>query len=109
MAPASVSASQTVRRVLRRDEQLDAVLAGVAGAGDEDVGGAGDGERGGPEALRQLAIGELRDDLARVRPLDREHRVVVQAVVERHVVELARVLLEPREVLLVVAALVTVR
>ena len=91
------------RRALRRHEQLDPVLARVAGAGDEDVVDAGDGRRDGAEPLRELAVGELRDQVARLRPLDGEHRVVVERVVDRDVVELARVLLEPREVLLVVA------
>ena len=53
------------------------------------------------QALRQLTVGEFGDDRAGVRALDREHRVVVQAVLDLVVVS-GRVLLEPREVLLVV-------
>ena len=43
-------------RVRRVDEQLDAVLAGVAGAGDQRARRAGDRERGRAEAPRQLAV-----------------------------------------------------
>jgi hypothetical protein len=89
-------------RGLRRDEQLDAVLAGVAGAADEHVRHAGDGERGGPEPLRQLAVREPRDQRARVRPLHREHREVAEPIPDGRVVR-ARMALEPREVGLVVA------
>ncbi len=83
------------------DEQLDAVLARVARAAHEDVLDAGDRQAGGAEALGQLTVGEVRDDAARLRPLDREHRVVVQTVVERHV-EGLRLLGEPGQVLVVV-------
>ena len=44
---------------------------------------------------------EVRDDPARLGPLDREHRVVVQGVLEADV-EGLRLLAEPRQVLLVV-------
>ena len=46
------SASHTVARVLGRDQQLDAVLARVAGAADEHAGRAGDRQLGGAEAAR---------------------------------------------------------
>ena len=90
-------------RVLGGEQQLDAVLAGVAGAGDRGCSGApATVVRRGPEPLRQLAVGELLDERARVRALDGEHRVVVELVLDGDV-EVRGVLLEPREVLLVVA------
>ena len=77
-APRSITASQTLAASLGANEQLDAVLARVAGAADEHVGRAGDGQRRGAEALRQLAVGELRDDAAGLGTLDGEHREVVR-------------------------------
>ena len=53
---ASVSASQTAVACSGAMQQLDAVLAGVAGAGDEDVRRARDGQRRRAESLRQLAV-----------------------------------------------------
>ena len=70
--------------VLGRDQQLDAVLARVAGAADEHAGDAGDGQHrrcGSARAARRSV--RPRDDPARVRALHGEHREVVQAVVER--------------------------
>ena len=56
-------------RVLGGDQQLDAVLARVAGAADEHAGRAGDRAGGGPEALGQLAVGQvLRRSRARRGP-----------------------------------------
>ena len=85
----------------RVDQQLHAVLAGVARAAHEHVLDPGHGEAGGAEPLGQLTLGEVRDDPARLGPLDREHRVVVQGVLEADV-EGLRLLAEPRQVLFVV-------
>ena len=87
---------------VRRDEQLDAVLARVAGAADEHARLAGDRQLLRAEARRQLPVGEPRDERARLRALDREHREVGEPVGHGRVV-LARVALEPGEVALVVA------
>ena len=66
--------------VAGRDEQLDAVLAGVAGAADERGAPATCGSTRG-EALGQRApSASAGDDLARARALHGEHRVVVEAV-----------------------------
>ena len=84
-----------------RDEQLDAVLAGVARPAHEHVRRAGDGEHAVRKRGGQLAVGERAHDRARLRALDGEHGVVGEPVAHRRVVA-ARVLLEPREVALVV-------
>ena len=102
--PAAVSASHTAVACSGGEQQLDAVLARVAGAGDEDVRRAGDASacvvrnRFGSSPSARLC-----DQVARLRPLDREHRVVVRAGPRPVTSKSARVLLEPREVLLVVA------
>ena len=67
----------------------------------QEIGWDEDADSSISEAIEDAVGEQLLDDLAGVRPLDREHRVVVQAVVERHL-EGLRLLAEPREVLLVV-------
>ena len=88
------------RRRARLDQDLDPVLARVAGPADERLG-PGDGERRGPHPGRQLVVGEPGDDRAGIRSLDGEHRVVAEPVAELGV-EVARVLAEPLQVALVV-------
>src|SRR5439155_7456999 len=68
-------------RVLGRDEQLDALLARVARAADEHARRA-DLLLACGEARRQRPVGERLDDLAGERPLDGEHREVVEAVLD---------------------------
>ncbi len=99
-APAAVSDLPDARGTIGRHQQLDAVLARVAGPADERLG-AGDRERRGAHPRGQLVLGELGDDRARLGPLDGEHRVVVDRV-DHLDVELGRVLGEPITVALVV-------
>ena len=101
-APACVTASQTAGRGRGGDDQLDAVLAGVARAADEHAVLAGDGQRRRLEAPGQLAVGDPGDDAAGLGALDGEHREVVQAVGQLDV-EALGLLAEPGEVALVVA------
>ena len=83
MAPRRSSSSQARAR-RRGREQLDAVLAGVAGAADQRLGPASRrsrarhprGQRGGGDRLH---------DLAGVRALHGEHRVAVDPVLDRDV------------------------
>ncbi len=89
-----------LRGSIRRDQQLDAVLACVAGAGHE-AADAGDLGGGGPETLRGIALEMAFEDVACVRALEGEHRVVGGGVRDGDV-EGRCLLLEPREVLLVV-------
>ena len=88
-------------RVRGRDEQLDAVLPGVAGAADEHAGRARDRQLGGVEAGGQLAVGQRTDESAGLRSLDRDHREVLEAV-DHGRVGARRVRLEPGQVALVV-------
>src|SRR4051794_29608739 len=71
--------------VLGLEQQFDAVLAGVAGPAHEHVRRPGDGHPLRAKARGQLTFGEIAHDPPRLRPLHREHRVVVQAVAERDV------------------------
>ena len=88
------------RGLVRGDENLDPVLAGVAGPADEGIAGA-EVEVGGVEPGRQLPLRDRADDPPRLRPLDCEHRVVVDPVVNVRV-EVVGVAPEPLEVALVV-------
>jgi hypothetical protein len=89
------------RRIARLAEQLDAVLAGVAGAADERRA-AGQRAPRGAEARGQRRIGHRLDDLARPRALDGEHRVPLVGVADLGLGELAGMGLEPGQVLVVV-------
>ncbi len=64
------------RRHLGVEQQLDPVLAGVAGAANQGRPGA-DPRRGDPHPRRQLDAERAADDGAGMRPLHREHRVAV--------------------------------
>ena len=101
MAPASTSASQTCGRVAGRDQQLDPVLARVAGPGDQRAGRPGHVQPRRAEAGGQLAVDQPRHQAARLRTLHGDHRVVVQAVVDGDVVA-AGLAAHPRQVALVV-------
>ena len=88
------------RRAVRRDQELHAVLAGVARAAGEAVD-AGDGHVRRAHARRQLALGDALHGGARLGTLDGQHRPALVRVGDLDV-EVARVLAEPGEVLLVV-------
>ncbi len=88
------------RRDLGVDQQLDPVLAGVAGAAGERRPAA-DADDGDPHPRRQLDAERRGDDRARVRALDGEHRVAVGDVADGDVVAAAPAP-EPGEVRVVV-------
>ena len=74
---------EDAERVVGLDEHLVAQVAGVAGAGDRDRGAADLGGRE-PEEGQVVDLGRQRgQDLARARPLDREHAVVRADVLDR--------------------------
>ena len=99
-APRWQSSSHSAGASLGREQQLDAVLAGVAGAAHQHLG-AGKTTRGRCHARRQGRVGDGLHDLARTRALDGEHRVVIHTVVQPGV-EIAGVRAKPGEVALVV-------
>ena len=91
------------RRVGRGKQQLDAVLAGVAGAADQHLG-AGELPRRGGHARGQRRVGDRLHDLPRARALHGEHRVVRDAIVDLDALgtRRPRVRAKPRQVALVV-------
>ena len=95
------SASHTAPASSGCEQQLDAVLARVAGAADEHPARRRRCAGGGACAAGSRPSASACDDLARPRPLHGEHRVVVEAVLDLGV-EVLGVALEPRQVLLVV-------
>jgi len=88
------------RRHLGVEQQLDPVLAGVAGAAGERRPAA-DLDVRDVEARRQLDPERAADDAAGMRALDGEHRVAIGDVADERV-ELATLAAEPGEVGLVV-------
>ena len=86
--------------MIRRAQDLDPVLARVAGAADQALR-AGDVDRGGAKARGELAGRQPLDDAARLGPLHGEHRPVGEPVLDL-AVEVGGVLGEPLEVALVV-------
>ena len=96
--PASSSASQTAVAVARLDQQLDAVLARVAGAAHERRR-TRDRRLGVAEAIRDLALLGPRPRISTARrPLQREHRVLGGDVGDLHPVEAVGLPREPVEV-----------
>ena len=89
------------RRDLGVDQQLDPVLAGVAGPAGERRAIA-DPDRRHPHPWRQLDPEGRRHDRAGVRALDGEHRVAVGDVADGDVAMLAAPAPEPGEVGVVV-------
>ena len=85
---------------LGRRHDLDAVLAGVAGAADQAVD-AGDRDGCGAHPRREVAAGDPLDRGARLGALDGEHRVAVRHVGDLHV-EARGVVGQPGVVALVV-------
>ena len=85
------------------EQELRAVLAGVAGPADEHRD-AGQGALAAVHARGQRPVGEAVQHRARFRALDREHRVVRQPV--DHIdVEVRGMALKPRQVTLVVGGI----
>ena len=86
---------------VRRDVDLEAVFAGVAGARDEDVGNAGDCSPREPVILDrgEIDLGELGERFKRARALQRELRVVGRVVGEVNAGPAADLLLDPGVVL----------
>ncbi len=90
-----------VARVVGAEQDLDAVLAGVARAADER-GNAVDAQLGGLEAAGELGVGQAADVAAGLGALDGEHRVVGVAVDDLDAVGALGLPLDPGEVLAVV-------
>ncbi len=101
VAPRRSSSSHKQRRKRGFAEQLDAILAGVAGTADEHLR-AGQAPRGGAHARRQRRVGDALHGLARQRPLHGEHRVALGRIAHLDLGERARLRAKPLEVALVV-------
>ena len=87
--PASSSASHRRGAIAGGDEDLEAVLAGVAGARDR-AADAGDLAVREPVVLDRAEIdaGQRLEDLPRLRPLHGDQRVAIARVDDRRVADL---------------------
>ena len=83
-----------------RDVELEAVFAGIAGAGDDHIGDAGNCAPGEPVIFDggEIELGELGESLERARALQGELRVVGGVVAQMNAGKAANLAVDPGEV-----------